>query len=370
MKKSAIILTSFLVSLVLIGASCVSFSSKNSTAGPAGMFVSVDKGNSWQQISTLLTEKGLASIADVSVYRLVVDPQDPQGLYLATREHGLFYSYDGGKSWQRPTGVLSTGFVYDIAVHPRDKCTIYATNGHQVFKSDDCNRNWMEIYRESRANIFISSLAFNNFPPYQIYLTQTNGDLFQSFDGGISWSVLKRFNMRLVEIASSPLQNKLIYVISRENGLYRSEDGGNSWLSLEASLKQYPGALEYRRYLLSANLPDDFIWVSKYGILVSHDKGDSWEPLNLLTPPGSVNIYGLAINQQNTNEIYYTATIDNRSTFYRSIDGGENWITKKMPSGQIPNVVWVHPQNTNLIYLGFNNLNNSQKKSSTSIFGI
>jgi len=351
MKKTVIVLSTLLFSLVLIGAGCVSFSSKSSTAGPAGMFVSGDKGSSWQQISSLLTQEGVKSIAAVSVYRLIEDPQDPQALYLATRAHGMFYTYNGGQTWQRPTGPLANGFVYSLAIHPKDKCTIYATNGRQVFKSDDCNRNWTEIYRESRANVLASSLAFNHFPPYQIYLTETNGDLLQSFDGGNSWNVLKRFGTRLASVFTSPMIDDLVYIVSRENGLYRSENAGATWVSLKVSLEEYSGGLEYRRYLLHPFLADSLYWVSKYGILLSNDRGDTWQPLDLLTPPGSVNIYGFAVNATDDNEIYYTATIDSRSTFYRSVDGGQNWITKKLPSGQIPTALHVHPEQ-NLLYLG------------------
>jgi hypothetical protein len=75
--------------------------------------------------------------------------------------------------------------------------------------------------------------------------------------------------------------------------------------------------------------------------------------MGLLTAPGSVQIYGFAINPQDDNHIYYTATANNRSTFYRSIDGGANWITKKLPSGQIPTALRIHPEEPDWIYVGF-----------------
>lgn len=78
-------------------------------------------------------------------------------------------------------------------------------------------------------------------------------------------------------------------------------------------------------------------------------------PLNLITPPGSVLIYAFAINPNNDAEMYYTATQaeTNHSTFYKSIDSGQTWTTKKMPSGQIPAILRVHPDQNNLVYLGF-----------------
>ena len=45
--------------------------------------------------------------------------------------------------------------------------------------------------------------------------------------------------------------------------------------------------------------------------------------MNLITPPGSANIYGFAVNPQNENEVYYVGTIGNRSLFYKTVDGGK-----------------------------------------------
>jgi photosystem II stability/assembly factor-like uncharacterized protein len=62
------------------------------------------------------------------------------------------------------------------------------------------------------------------------------------------------------------------------------------------------------------------------------------------------------VNPQNDNEIYYTATIGDRSTFYKTLDGGKNWITKKLPSGQIPVYLRVHKKNASVLFLGFTSL--------------
>lgn len=352
MKKSLLFFS--IIILLLGGAGCVSFSSnKKTTSGPGGMYVSVDRGESWKQISSLPTIEGVKSIAGASVYRLTEDPQDPNTLYLSSRESGLYYTYNAGQSWQKAVSPLSSGFIYGLAVNPKNKCEIYATNGRQIFKTNDCNRTWKEMYREARSNIQIVSLAYNNFPPYEIYMAESNGDLLQSQDGGVSWNIVNRFRVRLANVVTSPLQEDLLYVVSRTNGIYRSEDGGVSWVSLAEKLKKYSGGLEYRRYLLHSTKPDTIYWVSTYGILVSDDRGENWQAYKLITPPGSVNIYSFAINSKNDQEIYYTATFNDRSTFYRSIDGGKNWITKKLPSDQLPTILWVHPENEAWIYLGF-----------------
>lgn len=355
MKKYLIYLGSLFLLILVTGQSCVSLSSGNqsTTTGPAGMFASNDKGSSWRQVNALPKADGVRNISAVSVYRIFEDPQDNRVMYLATRSNGMFYSYDSGITWQQPEGPLSAGFVYSVAVHPQDKCLIYGTNGTQIFKSDDCNRSWVEMYRESRSDVKIVSLTFNYFYPHQIVLAESNGDVLRSDDQGKSWMILNRFGVKISEVIPDQLEENVFYVATRNDGLIRTLDGGSSWTYLKDKLSAFPGGLEFRRLVVHPTTPGTIYWISTYGILVSTNQGDTWEALPLITPPGSANIYGFDVNPANDKEIYYTATIGDRSTFYRSIDGGKNWITKKLPSGQIPTALRVDPNKENIVYLGF-----------------
>lgn len=339
-----------------VGASCVTVggSKGNTMSGPAGMFVSEDKGETWKAIAALPTVEGVKNISGVSVYRVLEDPQDPNAMYLATSDAGLFFTYNNGATWQKPlTGPFGDGFVYSVAVHPKVKCTIYATNGNQVFRSDDCSRTWNVMYSESRLDTKIVSLAFNYFPPYQIYLAETNGDVLSSMDSGNSWTVEKRFGTRIINLVSSPLQEGLMYAITKDKYLFRTDNGGKDWVSLNTNLATFPGSKEYRRFVMHPNKSGTIYWISTYGILRSDDKGETWKAYELITPPGSAAIYGFAVSPTTDNEIYYVATISGKSTFYKSLDGGVNWITKKLPSGQLPAVLRIHPKNDKMLFLGY-----------------
>ncbi len=366
MKKYFIGFGGLIASLLFIGAGCVSVGSNTSTAnGSAGMFVSVDKGQNWKQISQQPTLTGVKTLSNTSVFRLVSDPQDSRALYWLSRENGLIYSYDDGNSWQQVTGPMSSGFVYSLVVHPNNKCVIYGTNSQLIYETKDCGRSWHETYRESRSDLQIVSLAMNPFSPYEVYASESNGDLLMSSDNGVSWRVVQRFAVPLAEVVANPIQNGTIYVVTRKNGLYRSMDGGQNWISLATSMKEFSGSLEYRRILVHPTKPNVLYWISTYGILTSADSGDTWSAIDLITPPGSAQIYGFAVNPNNDNEIYYTATINGRSTFYKSVDGGARWTTSKLPSGQTPTILRVHPERDNVVYLGFSIL---QQKSNNSLF--
>lgn len=342
--------------LIFAGQGCVSLGgSKVTTEGVAGVFVSTDKGENWSHLTALPEADGVKSIASANVYRVLEDPQDPGAMYLTTRDQGMYYTYDEGRTWQRPAEPsLQSGFIYGLAVHPKDKCTIFATNGNQVFRSNDCNRTYEEVYRESRSGVTIQSLKFETNEPHKLFMAENNGDLLQSMDSGKSWTVINRFGNQLVHIEADKFKPGLMYVITREQGMFRSTDSGQTWISLAEKLKEYSGALEYRGFILHPTKPNVVYWLSTYGILYSTNAGDSWQPIDLITPPGSVNIYSFAVNPKNDQEMYYTATLKDfsRSTFYRSIDGGKNWTTKKLPTGQVPITLKPHPEK-DYIYLGF-----------------
>jgi len=356
MRKNYLYL--FLVGIVLIfgGAACdLSLTGEQGlqTSGPAGMFASVDKGENWRPISSLPTVEGIKNLTGVSVYRLFTDPQDSSALYWGSRSNGLFYSFDDGKAWFHSVDPLSQGFIYSVAVHPKDRCSIYATNGRQLFRTDDCLRSWSEVFEEVRPEVSIRTIAIDPFGDNHVYIAEDNGDMLKSEDQGAHWSVVSRFGISVPMIKFDANKQGLIYVASREEGLYRSKDGGVTWESLKNKLEPYTGSLEFRKLLVHPNIAEKVYWISEYGIMESRNAGEDWDAYKLVTPPGSTKIYGFAINPNNDKEIYYTGTVGSKSTFYRSVNGGQTWETRKLPSGQIPTELLVHPEHGDWVYVGF-----------------
>lgn len=354
MKKNLFVFLGTLAGLVLVGAGCSPFggSSASTTTGPAGVFVSTDKAETWKSISILPKPGEPQSLSNVSVYKLEIDPHDNNALYWASRGNGLFYSYDLGKTWQQSPNPLNTGFIYSVAVNPKDKCILYASNGARLFESTDCNRTWSEVYREP-AKDRIAAVVTDKFAPERVYAVKTRGDILVSNDTGISWQLLKRLNTNVVSLTLDPYKEGVIYVATEKKGLFRSDDGGKNWTSTEKALKSFAGGIEFRRFALSPTKEGEVYWISTYGILKSTDRGNTWAPFNTLNSPGSIKIYGFAINPKDDREMYYTGTIENRSVLYKTIDGGVTWITKKLPSDQVPTALVIHPEKDNTLFLGF-----------------
>ena len=111
----------------------------------AGVFKSVNKGDSWFARSMFLHSEGVGNIAGVDVISMMFDPLDDRAIYLTTSNAGLLYSYDTADSWQKSSG-LGKDRIEAMAIDPSDKCTIYATRSNTIVKSTDCSRTWAEIF--------------------------------------------------------------------------------------------------------------------------------------------------------------------------------------------------------------------------------
>ena len=124
-----------------------------------------------------------------------------------------------------------------------------------------------------------------------------------------------------------------------------------SWAEINDGLRQYSGAFEYKDLIFDLTLPDALLLIAKYGLLKTEDGGRTWQGISLITPPASTDIFAVAISPVNNQEIYYATA----STFYKTVDGGKNWITKRLPSNARASYLAVDPLDPNVLYLGLAN---------------
>ena len=172
---------------------------------------SVDGGASWK-----LLENGL----DDDVHRIVVNPANPDELFIATGGHitdarieneGLFKSSDAGESWVALKPAFSRGFIrkYSIAflVHPAKPDIFYTAvaNGSPrmwrkrdsgaesaVIRTRDGGASWEKLTNgiEETQQTFAEALVFDPADPDRLYAGLQNGHLYTSENGGDSWTKL------------------------------------------------------------------------------------------------------------------------------------------------------------------------------------
>ncbi|MFH1046758.1 MAG: YCF48-related protein [Patescibacteria group bacterium] len=346
-KKIALL--PILGSLMLFGVGCISFSSDGTSPNSdGGIFKSANRGDDWtQKVAVPATGGEQKTISGVNIATIVQDPQDPNAVYIGTTESGLFYSYDGGDSWQRPTQI-STGRVASIAVHPKDKCTVYATSGNRLLKTEDCSRTWNVTYFDTRTDRQTTAVLVDFFNPDNVWVSTDGGDVLVSTDAGRSWVNSTTLKSAVREMLMVTSDSRRVYVATKSNGIYRTDDAGANWKELSKGYTDFSGAIEFSDMSIGVSDPAVIVMASRYGLIRSRDYGDTWESIDLLTPPRSTNIYSVALDSKDVNGIYYGTS----TTFYRSPNGGVNWIPTKLPTSRTATVLLVDSVNSNVLYMG------------------
>lgn len=336
--------------LLFLGAGCISFSSGGGANAGAdgGVFKTADRGDAWLQKTAIPTTTGeKRAISNVNVVTIVQDPQDPNAIYIGTTDNGMFYTYDGGESWLQPA-QLSRGRVPSIAVDAKDKCTIYAAVENKLLKSEDCSRTWATTYLDARLDKLTSSVAVDFYNPKVLWVANNAGDLLRSGDAGGSWTNVRSFQNPIMKLALNASDSRRLYVATKSEGVWRSDDGGSNWVDMSESYKEFNGSNEFYDMAVGVSDAATIVLATKYGLLRSTDNGIKWDDIELLTPPGTTLIYSVAIDPKDTNNVYYGTS----TTFYRSPNGGVNWVPKKLPSSRTATALMVDRMNQNQLYLG------------------
>ncbi len=320
--------------------------SGSSGVNDGGVFKSLNKGATWQQMASIQGVNTKRSFISVDIISLGLDPGDNKAIYAGSIESGLFYSYDGAEGWQIATGLGKVS-VTGVAVDPADKCVIYATASNKVFKSEDCNRTWTQVYFDNDLKAIVSSLVIDHANSSNIFIGTSNGDIIKSSDFGVSWRALNRVDSRVEKIVISPVSSKIMFAGTAARGIFRSLNGGDAWEKLADKLKDFDGSNRFRDLVIVKSEKATVFFASDYGLLKSTDDGDTWSKIELLTAEEEARIYSIAVDPTNVDQIYYaTAT-----TFYRSSDGGKNWISKKLPTSRAGVELLLDSKNPATLYL-------------------
>ncbi|HNV96796.1 MAG TPA: hypothetical protein PKL13_00565 [bacterium] len=317
----------------------------------SGVYISYDRGATWvQKVEYLNVGPNRSFFKTAQSTFIKQDQNDPKAIYLGTLQDGLLYSFDGGAGWQKT--LFGKGAINDIAIDNKYRCTMYGAVSTKIYKTEDCGRNWRQIYTDGN-NKIVKSVLVDYINNNKIYLATTDGRFYKSDDFGISWKMIKSFDDEtIVKATMNPKNSDKIYVCTEKDGIFKTENGGIDWFNITDKIdlgdkKSNSNVGVYKDFEFDLSKEDAFFYANKYGIFYSKDGGETWSVLKLLTKPSSVTIYSIASNPKNSNEIYYT--IPNK--IYKTLDGGNTWITKTLPTKQAPIDMLVDSVNQDSIFM-------------------
>jgi photosystem II stability/assembly factor-like uncharacterized protein len=237
----------------------------------AAIFQTVDGGATWSELPGLRNHASAPQwqpgAGGMCLHTIVLDPSDPQRIFIAISAAGVFRTDDGGKTWApKNVGLRSAEIpdddaevghcVHRITLHPDRPQTLFMQKHWDVMRSDDGGDSWREISGNLPSD-FGFPVEVHPHEPETIYVVPILSDSYHY-----------------------PPDGKL--------RVYRSRTGGNEWEALTEGLPQENCYVNILRDATCVDRLDPAgIYVGTTGgqVYASADAGDTWAPIVRDLPP-------------------------------------------------------------------------------------
>ena len=182
-----------------------------------GVWLTEDEGVTWRNLTD-------TTIPNLATSTIVISPQDPNTLYVGTGEPfgnlgavggaGVFKSIDGGQTWSVLSNSATFGDVGRIIINPLDKNNVVIGTTNGIYRTVNGGNNWTQTYNSSN---WVQDLDADPSNFNILYGSVRNFGMVKSTDGGLTWStILDRAdfnsNHSRFETAISPADPNTIFV--------------------------------------------------------------------------------------------------------------------------------------------------------------
>lgn len=198
------------------------------------LYISTDGGHLWSRFAQL------GGSDDMVLDNIVIDPADPQNMYVAawsvlsSTSGELFRTRDGGRHWETISGLQGKS-LRALAIAPSDSRVLVAGALDGVFRSKNSGDHWERISPENHAEIKnIESIAIDPVNPEVIYAGTWHLP-WKTEDGGKNWHVIKKGVIEdsdVFSIVIDPVNPAVVY-ISACSGIYKSESAGDLFRKIQ-----------------------------------------------------------------------------------------------------------------------------------------
>ncbi len=238
-------------------------------AEDAALFRSTDGGQTWTELPGLREVKGhlwQPGAGGMCLHTILLDPADPERIFVAISAAGAFRSEDGGQSWQPINQGLYSGgelpdpsaevghCVHNITMHPSRPNVLFMQKHWDVLRSDDSGSSWREVSGNLPSD-FGFPIAVHAHEPETIYVVPIKSDsehyppegklrVYRSRTGGNDWEPLTRglpqsdcyVNILRSAMAVDTLDKCGVYFGTTGGQVYASADSGDSWSAIASNL--------------------------------------------------------------------------------------------------------------------------------------
>lgn len=233
---------------------------------PSGIQFSVDQGTHW--FSAWIDEVASGITCFTCSPRFAHD----RVLLAGTERDGILRSTDGGRRWRLANFGLAGFTILALAAAPdwNEREVVFAATDEGVYRSPNGGRAWKRT-DTGIEGVAVQTLAISpQFAHERTLYAGSEGDLlYHSIDAGRSWHKLAASPPNVNCIWIDPTESAHMVVGTSEGTISYSHDRGSSWTNVTAGTDA----------LLALTASEGILYAGLYegGLLVSQDKGRSWE---------------------------------------------------------------------------------------------
>jgi len=211
------------------------------TPTPPGLFRSTDGGLSWEQRPMEIAAE-CPAVGTPRVTGIAIDPANRNNVWMGIEVDGVRHSTDRGETWKTIGNTIPNPDVHNVLVVEGPPKTIIVVVNNGLFTSIDDGATWKpHQLRASFPTIYPRGIAVQPGNGKTVFLTIGDatpgsiGTVLRSQDTGATWEELSLpvpANSAMWVVHMQPTNPKTVFAGSRYGYLYQSEDGGTTWTKL------------------------------------------------------------------------------------------------------------------------------------------
>ncbi len=238
---------------------------------PSALFISQDRGETWTLNDGLFDHphrgKWFPGAGGLCLHTILLDPKDPNRMYVGISTGGCYRTDDGGQSWRPYNKNVRADFspdkfpeygqcLHKMVMHPANPQVLYQQNHCGIYRSDNAGADWIDIGEGKLPTRFGFPVVVHPHEPRTIYVVPEESDEYHmSVDG--------------------------------EFAVWRSRDAGETWEKMTKGLPERARLNVLRDAMATDNLDEAGIYAGTNTgqLFYSRDSGDNWELLADFLPP-------------------------------------------------------------------------------------
>lgn len=212
-----------------------------------GIYYSDNLGEDWNICSNGMPPDNWFTAMEIS-------PLDPDVIAAGDEYNRIFISYDRGVNWSQLPELpdMSGWYINDIEFHPYDPDQIYVASGDVgLFKTTDGGQDWLNINNDLPVDPHapvVSGIAVNPYNPSNVFVSSSRYGIYQSHNGGQNWEA---FNTGLDTTATAGF---IEFAAADTNQIYFASKSRSVWTITRTTtdvgdrIVELPSAIAIRAY--------------------------------------------------------------------------------------------------------------------------